>query len=91
VLFPSRSFCRTPLNLQHFLARAKDSHDWSKDEITEPEFMELLHAKIDAVNFDRVKADISRFIPNPKVLDIWSPGYFHDLVGHLKILNLKGG
>jgi hypothetical protein len=38
-----------------------------------------------AVNLDRVKADISRFIPDPKMLDIWSSGYFHDLAGHLKI------
>jgi len=75
----------TPLNLNHFLIRAQDSDDWSKENISETELRDLLHARIDAVDFTRVKADISRFIRNPKVIEIWSPKYFHDLMGHLKI------
>ena len=75
----------TPLNLNHFLIRAQDNNDWSKENITEKEFKELLHARIDAVDFARVKADISRFIRNPKFIEIWSPRYFHDLVAHLNI------
>lgn len=74
-----------PLNLEHFLLRAIDSGDWKNETITEEQFRELLTAKIDEVNMDYVKADISRFIKNPKVLDIWSPIYFHDLITHLKI------
>ena len=73
------------LDLAHFLTRARDSGDWDKATISEAAFRELLKAKIDTVDINRVKADISRFIPDPKVLDIWSPGYFHDLAGHLKI------
>ncbi len=73
------------LNLNHFLLRARDSGDWSKEKITEKEFRELLQTKIAAVNIDRVKADIVRFIPNPKAIERWSPEYFHDLVGHLKV------
>ncbi len=75
-----------PLNLSHFLARARDSGDWHKETITQQEFMELLHTKINTVNLDRVKADISRFIPDSRVLDIWSPKYFNDLSAHLKFL-----
>jgi predicted nucleotidyltransferase component of viral defense system len=75
----------TSLNLHHFLIRAQDSDDWSEENISEKEFRDLLHARIDAVDFTRVKADIIRFIRNPKVIEIWSPQYFHDLVGHLKI------
>lgn len=74
-----------PLNLQHFLMRAKDSGDWKKETITEPEFRTLLKEKIDAIDITRVKADISRFIPDQRVLDIWSAKYFHDLVSRLKI------
>jgi predicted nucleotidyltransferase component of viral defense system len=73
------------LNLGHFLLRARDSGNWEKETISEEEFRELLKQRIDTVDFTRVKADISRFIPNPKVLDIWSANYFHDLAGHLKI------
>jgi len=63
-----------------------DIGDWPKETITQDEFMELLHAKIDEVNLDRVKDDIVRFIPDPKVIAVWSPKYFHDLVDHLKFL-----
>ena len=74
----------TSLNLKHFALRAKDSGDWSNEDITQEELLELLNAKIDNVDFKRIKADISRFIPDPKVLDLWTPKYFHDLVEHLK-------
>ena len=74
-----------PLNLKHFLLRAKDSGDWSEETISTEEFKDLLKQKINMVNIARIKADISRFIPNPEVLDLWSPEYFHDLVSHLKI------
>lgn len=74
----------TPLNLKHFAMRAQDSGDWQNDSITQNEFMQLLHAKIDSVDMNPIKADISRFIPDQKVIGIWSATYFHDLVGYLK-------
>lgn len=77
----------TPLNLHHFLLRALDSGDWKKETITEEEFRELLSARIDTVDMGRVKADIRRFIPDQKVLDIWSAKYFHDLSRHFKIVS----
>lgn len=80
-----------PLNLHHFLLRALDSGDWKKETITEEEFRELLSARIDTVDMGRVKADIRRFIPDQKVLDIWSAKYFHDLSRkHLDISSSTG-
>ena len=73
------------LNLEHFVLRAKDSGDWPNDTITKNEFMELLTLRIDTVNLNRVKADINRFIPDPRAIEIWSSEYFHDLVKHLVI------
>src|SRR5690606_38225830 len=73
------------LNLDHFLLRAIDSGDWKKRTINEEEFRKLLIEKIEIVNIDFVKADISRFIKDPKVLEIWSPSYFRDLSEKLKI------
>ena len=64
------------LNLEHFLLRARDSGDWQKETITEDEFKELLSVRIDTVNLNRVKADISRFIPDPQPIEIWSTDYF---------------
>jgi predicted nucleotidyltransferase component of viral defense system len=74
-----------PLNLSHFVVRAKDSGDWDKNNITEEEFRKLLSHKIDAIKMDYVINDIKRFIKDPRVLDIWSPQYFHDLVAKLKV------
>jgi predicted nucleotidyltransferase component of viral defense system len=74
-----------PLNLSHFLQRAIASDNWKKNTITETEFRDLLSDKIDSVNMDRVKEDISRFIPDQGRLKIWSPQYFHDLAEKLKI------
>ncbi|MBS1601201.1 MAG: nucleotidyl transferase AbiEii/AbiGii toxin family protein [Bacteroidetes bacterium] len=74
-----------PLNLSHFIQRAVASNDWKKNSLTSEEFLHLLNAKIDAVNMDRVKDDIRRFIPDENRIAIWSPKYFHDLVERLKI------
>lgn len=73
------------LDLHHFLTRAQDSGDWTEKSISEEDFRNLLKQKISTVDMNRVKADIIRFIPDPKVLDIWSANYFHDLVSQLKI------
>lgn len=75
-----------PLNLSHFALRAKDSGDWDKDNITDEEFRLLLNKKIDNVKFDYVVNDIKRFIKDPRVLEIWSPQYFHDLVTKLNVV-----
>lgn len=74
-----------PLNLSHLAQRSIDSGDWDKSNMTEADLRELLRAKINSVSFERVKEDIVRFIQDPRLLNIWSPGYFHDLVDKLKI------
>jgi hypothetical protein len=74
------------LHLDHLVLRARDSGDWDKETMTSEEFHHLLREKINSVHMERVKADISRFIPDPRVLEIWSAAYFQDLVGHLKIV-----
>lgn len=76
---------RVTLHLDHLISRARDSGDWDKLTMTPEELHQLLWAKINSVNMDRVKADISRFVPNPRVLDIWSAAYFQDLAGYLKV------
>jgi len=73
------------LNLKHFAIRAHNSGDWPNEIITEDQFRTLLNEKIDAVDMNRIKADIIRFIPEPDKLNIWSAGYFRDLAGSLKV------
>lgn len=73
-----------PVNLHHFMLRARDTGDWKADSISREELVQLLKEKSDQVSFSQVKEDITRFIPDPSVLDIWSAQYFKDLVEKLK-------
>ncbi|MCH5597990.1 nucleotidyl transferase AbiEii/AbiGii toxin family protein [Niabella ginsengisoli] len=73
-----------PLHLDHFLLRAKDTHDLQTSSITPEKMRELLEQKIDDVSFDAIKDDIVRFIPDDHALRIWSPQYFKDLVKQMK-------
>ena len=73
-----------PLNLDHFLVRARDSGDWKAKTITKTHFIQLLKDKIATIAFNNVRKDIVRFIRDDKALDIWSPKYFTDLVGRIQ-------
>jgi len=73
-----------PLNLDHFLIRAKDSGDWKKESISKKEFMKLLENKIENISYKNVRDDVVRFIRDDKVLDIWSANYFKDLIEKIR-------
>lgn len=73
-----------PLNLGHFLSRAKDSGDWKEKTISKEAFLQLLNQKIVDVSFHRIREDIVRFVRDDKSLKIWSANYFMDLVSKIK-------
>lgn len=76
-----------PLDVNHFLTRAKDTNDWQEDSISNQQIIELLDAKINEVSFSNIKEDVVRFLPNDNVLNIWSPEYFKDLIEKIKFEN----
>ena len=76
-----------PLDVNHFLARAKDTNDWQDDSISNEQIIELLDTKIKSVSFSSIKEDVVRFIKNDDVLNIWSPEYFKDLIEKIKFEN----
>ena len=73
-----------PLDLQHFMLRAKDTGNWSKDEMSPEDVLGLLREKFKTVSFDHVKEDIVPFIKDDAILKIWTEQYFNDLVEKLK-------
>lgn len=73
-----------PLDVNHFLTRAKDTNDWPDATISKEQIIALLDTKIDSVSFSRIKEDVVKFIPNDDVLNIWSPKYFKDLIQKIK-------
>ena len=73
-----------PLDMHHFISRAKDTGDWNEKEMTKDDVLGLLREKFKTVSFDRVKEDVVPFIKNDAVLEIWGEQYFNDLVEKLK-------
>jgi len=73
-----------PLNMHHFLQRAKETNDWTEDQISQEQILQLLNTKIENVSFDSVKEDVVRFIADDQKLVIWSPNYFKDLIQKMK-------
>lgn len=76
-----------PLDVTHFLTRAKDTNNWQDDSISNEQIIELLDTKIKSVSFSRIKEDVVRFIQNDDGLNIWSPEYFKDLINKMKFDN----
>ena len=77
-----------PLDVSHFLSRAKDTGDWQKDNIAPDQIIELLKEKVVSVSFASIKEDIARFIKDDEVLDIWDSTYFDDLLEKLQFENI---
>ncbi|PIQ15490.1 MAG: hypothetical protein COW67_08115 [Flavobacteriales bacterium CG18_big_fil_WC_8_21_14_2_50_32_9] len=77
-----------PLDVNHFLTRAKDTNDWQDDSISNKQIIELLDTKIKSVSFSSIKEDVVRFIQNDAILTIWSPEYFKDLIEKIKFENI---
>lgn len=76
-----------PLDVNHFLARARDTNDWQENSITNEQIIDLLDSKIKSVSFSSIKEDVVRFIQNDAILNIWSPEYFNDLIKKIKFEN----
>lgn len=76
-----------PLDVEHFLSRAKETGDWKDETISHEQIIELLKHKIEKVSFKNIKEDVVRFIKDDKVLDIWSPTYFIDLITKIKFVS----
>lgn len=73
-----------PLDLHHFTLRAKDTGDWTEEELTKDNILELLQEKFKTVSFNNVKEDVTPFIKDESMLNIWGEQYFNDLLGKLK-------
>jgi predicted nucleotidyltransferase component of viral defense system len=73
-----------PLNIPHFLLRARETKDWNEETINKEQVIELLKDKIHSVSFDSVKDDVRKFIRNDEQLAIWNADYFKDLIQKMK-------
>jgi predicted nucleotidyltransferase component of viral defense system len=71
-------------NLTHFAQRANESGAINNEVVSKADLKMLLHQRIMAVDFEEAKQDVVRFIPDAKVLNIWSKDYFLQLVDRIE-------
>ncbi|WP_322998771.1 nucleotidyl transferase AbiEii/AbiGii toxin family protein [Castellaniella sp.] len=76
----------TPLNLIHLEHRARQSGDWQGLQMTRDDLLRLLLARVETLDVDQARRDVETFVPDPRVLEIWSVRYFRDLVERLTFL-----
>jgi hypothetical protein len=75
------------LNPTYLQIRAEESGDWKEGSLGRDQLLKFLETKINIVSFNNIREDIVKFIPDAKILDIWSKDYFNDLVKNIKTVN----
>jgi hypothetical protein len=71
---------RTALNLRHLEARmAQSGHKNWEGPLTGQLFENLLAARIQNLDVDSARADVSRFISNQETISIWSRNFFAEV------------
>lgn len=77
-----------PVNLVHLRERMRQTkHLLPEEKFRESELVKRLHAKIDEIDWELAKSDIAMFIPDKQSLNLWSAPFFHDLIGHLRVVD----
>ena len=73
----------TPLHLQHLSERARQSGHWPGGDMSQEQFIDLLQTRIQSLDVDSVRQEVSRFVRDSSQLKIWSRDYFLQLAGLL--------
>ena len=70
---------RIPLDLGYLQSRLTASGLWPGGAMSADDARALLHRKIDTLDVDAAREDVSRFVPVPSDLDLWSREFFHQI------------
>ena len=76
-----------PVNLSYLRDKMHQTgHLDPKEKLDEVKLHQLLKTRIDQVDWELAKKDVSGFIADKKQLDLWSKGFFHDMIQHLHVV-----
>ncbi len=65
------------LNLKHLESRMRQSgHYTATEPLTKTSMLNMLNEAIDRLNVDLARNEVSSFVNNPRLLDIWSKDFF---------------
>ena len=74
-----------PVNLSHLRERMRQTkHLQPNEQFGKQELLECLHKKIEEIDWELAKSDVTVFIPDKSKLSLWSKHFFHDILVHLK-------
>jgi hypothetical protein len=72
---------KIPPNISYLEACIKKSGNFEiHDSLTRDRLIEMLHSKIQSVDWESAKADMRSFIADPERLDVWSAPFFSALI-----------
>lgn len=66
-----------PLDLGYLRSRLEASGAWSGGTLSILDAKRMLHERIDGLDIDAARDDVSRFVPVPSDLDLWTHDFFH--------------
>lgn len=69
-----------PLDFDHLRQRALD---FNGKDLTRDEFLEMLKERLATTDINMVKQDVLPFVKDASELNIWSNGYFVQLISHI--------
>lgn len=74
-----------PVNLSHLRERMRQTgHLQQNEKFGISELFARLHKKIDEIDWELAKSDISVFIADKTKIALWSKQFFHDAIVHLR-------
>ena len=71
-----------PLNFTHLQERIRE---FSGQEVSKEEFMQLLRERLATADINQVKQDVLPFVDRPSELDIWSNSYFLQIADRIRL------
>jgi predicted nucleotidyltransferase component of viral defense system len=75
----------TRLNVAHLEARMRQSGVWSGNAaLTREQLMDLLREKIESLNVESAKKDVSAFLRDQDSVVVWSKPFFHQMADQLQ-------
>jgi predicted nucleotidyltransferase component of viral defense system len=75
------------LNFNHLQKRTEQINALSAKEFTPDIFKKMLKERIEKTNIEAVKNDVRPFLKNPQEMEIWSAGYFLQLIDRIQIIH----
>jgi len=69
-----------PIDLRHLEERLRSSGHWTEGSLELATLKRMIGDAVDTVDLDAAKEEVSRFLIDPRTVDVWSKEFFGDIV-----------